>query len=175
MKVSTQDKTKIYKELTHLSVFEVGKKLGYDKDKTKDQLRNFIYSIKREVEKEPAKFGIGSEVVALVATRSKERQITGARSVTLKDVENLDLSKMMTTITKKALYHLDKKLSKANLKDVSITALATTLGISIDKYLLLTGQATENIAFRAKIDINVTNDQLLAQLLKKKETDETKR
>lgn len=89
----------------------------------------------------------------------------------LKNEELIDASKSTRDI---AIQALNKKLieiydNPEELRKVNLVQLATTFAILFDKSQLIQGLATENLAIRARIDINMNSSQALEQLNKIRE------
>jgi hypothetical protein len=96
-------------------------------------------------------------------TNQEIRKINTKELIELtKDTRNLAVQ----TLNKKLveMYHDEEAMNKINL-----ATLATVFGILFDKSQLLNGLATENIAIKAKIDVNMTSDSALAELNKMRE------
>jgi hypothetical protein len=172
IKLTDEQKRAIYKRLEEKSLLEVGYEFGLNKEyKNKNSLRTFILGVRREVEQDPEKFVISPEIVMRVREKMQTRALTKPDPNLPSDTPNLNELKLVDlaqSISKKAAYHLDKALSKKSLS-YPITQIALVMGIGIDKWLLLSGKATENIAFKAKIDVNLSAEKLLEQLLKFRE------
>jgi hypothetical protein len=74
-----------------------------------------------------------------------------------------------------ALATLHKKLALINtdedeLRKINLATLATTFGIMQDKALLLEGKATQNIAVKSKVDVNMSASQAIEALSKMRES-----
>lgn len=165
-----EQKREVFKECANKTLYQVGLQFGLDKVyKKKGTIEQKIYQIKREVIQNPQEFGITQDVLDIVAKGTKERTVVNREDPTVLSQDEVRMVDLTQTVAKKALAHIDKKLSKKDMSKVSITQLAQVFGISLDKFLLLTGRATENIAFKAKIDTNMTSDQLMSELLKMRE------
>ena len=167
--LTKEEKANVFRALQKFSTLKVGQDFGFDKKYTnKEGLRTFIYNVKKEVQGDPESFGITKEMVQTVKEELGSRQI--AKNSEEFNLEDVDITSLMGNITKKVMWHLDNKLTKKDLKNVSLVQLATVMGISIEKMMLLSGKATENIAFKAQIDVNMSSDKLLDQLLNHRQT-----
>ena len=166
LKLSTTEKTDIYKQMLEFSPYEVGVKCGYDKVyPNKNSLRTFMYNIKKEVEHDPTAFNIDLVLVDDVKKKSLDRAIVN-RQIGIVKQDEVKLTDLMGVISKKAGLHIEKMLDHKTLpRNITISQLAMVMGIAVDKTLLLSGRATENIAFKAKIDVNMSSDQLLEALV----------
>ena len=167
LNLTNNQKGDIYKRLIDKSPYEVGIELGYDKEyPNKNSLRTFMYNVKTSVERDPAAFGIDLALVEDVKKKSVERALVNRQEGIDKKKEEGTLLDLMGNITRRAGYHIEKILARQTLpKNVTISQLVMAMGVAVDKTLLLSGRATENIAFRAKIDVNLSSDKLLEALI----------
>lgn len=177
-KLTTEQKTEFYKKLIEKSPYEVGLEMGLDKEyPNKNSLRTYMYTIKKEVERDPAAYSITPEQVQQVQEISQTRALSNRQlGIDAKKDEDVSLLDLTKSVSKKAALHLDKILSSKTLpKGITIPQLVMAMGVSIEKTLLLTGRATENIAFKAKIDLNLTSDKLLEALIGIKDKDKNEK
>lgn len=96
-------------------------------------------------------------------TKQEIRELDNAKMVELA----LDLRNTTAEVLKIKLQNLlsnPEELSKTNL-----VQLTTAFGTLVDKAQLLSGLATEHIAIKANIDINISSDEAINQLNKMRE------
>lgn len=141
--------------------------------------RNAVYRIANEVRKEPERYGINKDVLDIVEAAMENRK---ANPHVTRPVEKQDYALIDFTDAKavaigsrnKVAELLHKKMdlingSKEELKKISLVQLTTAYGTLFDKAQIMQGQATENIAIKAKITKDMTPEESLAQLLKMRE------
>jgi len=75
----------------------------------------------------------------------------------------LDGRKQAFTILMRKLKLINS--SKKRLDDANVSSLAQVFGIIFDKGQIIQGQSTENIAMMAKVDSNMTPQQLMQAVL----------
>ena len=175
------DKTKgeMYKALVSNSYADIAVDFGIDIHyKDASGYRNAAYRIAKEVENSPEKYGVTPEVVELVKKAQADRKNSAGKVIHEKqDSAILDFSDTKAVTVggrNKALQLLHKKMDLLNnnkkaLESTNITSLATVFGIFFDKAQILQGQATENIAVKAKITKDMTPEESLEELLKMRE------
>ena len=175
------DKTKgeMYKALVSNSYADIAVDFGIDIHyKDASGYRNAAYRIAKEVENSPEKYGVTPEVVELVKKAQADRKNSAGKVIHEKqDSAILDFSDTKAVTVggrNKALKLLHKKMDLLNnnkkaLESTNITSLATVFGIFFDKAQILQGQATENIAVKAKITKDMTPEESLEELLKMRE------
>lgn len=178
---SIPDKTKgeMYKALANKSYAQVAVDFKIDihyKDAT--GYRNAVYRIAKEVEASPEKYGVTPEVVEIVKVSAEERKSRGNQPLAeMNDSAILDFTDTKAVTLggrNKAAELLHKKMDMINgsrrlLEKENLVSLAKVFGIFFDKAQILQGQATENIAIKAKITKDMSPDEALDQLLNMRE------
>lgn len=179
---SIPDKTKgeMYKALASKSYAQVAVDFKIDIHyKDQSGYRNAVYRIAKEVEASPDKFGITPDIIEMVKTAMEDRKANPG-SAQLKETNDsalLDFSDTQAVTVggrNKAAELLHKKMDMINkspalLKKENLVSLAKVFGIFFDKSQILQGQATENIAIKAKISRDMTPEESLEELLKMRE------
>ena len=89
-------------------------------------------------------------------------------------IEATDIVGRMTSVRDKAWSLIDKKLdmlakSPKKLREIQFGQLGTLGGIAFDKVQILRGEATSHIALKAKVEQNLTPEQLMQVVLKQRE------
>lgn len=177
------DRKKFFKALVTKNFSEAAQEIGMDKRYTNaSSLRATAYQLYKAID--PDKLGIDKEIVEMVQTAIEARKSAPGREIT--EVNDTDLINPEDTKSvfvggrNKAAMLLHKKMdrigrNKKLLDSVTLTQLATTMGIFFDKAQILTGQATENIQVMAKIASDISPEETLEMLLKmrEKESNET--
>ena len=152
---------------------------GLDKHyKDSRAVRNAVNKIYASAKKDPDKYGLSQEALDLIAAGMKHRSLTttktNAPSMAEQAIDNRDIGEVVSSVRDKVWQLIDKKLgrytnSKKKLDQISFKELGVMAGISFDKSQILQGKATENIAVLAKIDENLSPQQLLELALKARE------
>lgn len=168
----------MYRDLLKLSRRQVALKYGLDRYyKNEDSMISLIARISNEIRENPSKFGISEELVKDIEKAKEERNGVvnrkGGGLQEIPDVVHPDLANVKDLAemnSRKSAILLNRKLDmllkkKKELKNVSITALAQVYGITFDKRQIAKGEATEHIALRAKVDVNVSTEEKLRILL----------
>ena len=173
------DRKKFFKALVTKNFSEAAQEIGLDKRYTNaSSLRATAYQLYKAID--PDALGIDKEIVGMVQNAIEARKSAPGRVIS--EVNNTDLINpedtkgLMVGGRNKAAMLLHKKMdrlstSKKLLDSVTLTQLATTMGIFFDKAQILTGQATENIQVLAKISNDITPEESLEMLLKMRERD----
>lgn len=171
-------KRQIFKALANKSIHAVGLEFGLDKHyDTKTKITNVIYTIYKEVKASPEKFGLNTEVVQMVEKGIEERKAKRGSALLTQEstvVDPLDEKGLVVGAKKKVWVLLNAKLdylgkNRAAFRNESLMSLAKVAGIVFDKAQLVEGNATENIAIRAKVDPNMSSEEALSQLMKLRE------
>lgn len=178
-KLSDKDKGEMYKALANKSYAQVAVDFKIDIHyKSAAGYRNAVYRIAKEVEGNPEKYGVTQEVVDIVKTSAEDRKSNPSHQVTeTQDSALMDFSNI-TDVTivgrNKMAELLHKKIDLLNsnkkaLEKVNLVQLTTAFGTLFDKARILQGEATENIAVKAKITKDMDPDEALDQLLNMRE------
>lgn len=175
---SIPDKTKgeMYKALANKSYAQVAVEFKIDIHyKDSSGYRNAVYRIAKEVENKPEKYGVTQEVIDIVKSSQEDRKANpnAGQIQEQQDSALLDYSDTRSVTIggrNKAAELLHKKMdilnnNKSELAKVNITSLATVFGIFFDKAQIIQGEATENIAIKAKIEDDMTPEESLDALL----------
>lgn len=163
-----------------MSLADSGRAVGLDQHySTESSLRATAYKLYKSID--PHDLGISKDMVGLIEEKMAARKVyTPPKELTVEDrksIINIDDTKgLVLGGRNKAAALLHKKLDRLDrsnrlLDEVSLTQLATTLGILFDKAQILTGQATENIAVMSKISSDMTAEESLNALLKMREVE----
>ena len=188
-KISTTEEVKRY----HLTQDQIGNfyrlladhtfvgaalEMGLDKWYKKGTLGTVGSNIAKLVRNDPTKYIIHPDTVTKVDYAIQQRNVTGKTKETALElkvaVDNQSFKNTLEDARGLSLGILYKKLnqinkSKSALESINLTTLATTMAILIDKTQLLKGEATENVSVLAKIDQNMTPEQLLEAALRTRE------
>jgi len=177
--VTDSQKNSLFKALASKSTYEVGLEFGFDKRyTTKRSIQNAVYRIYQEVLQNLDKFGIPQDTAELVQNVMAERSKTPSKTpVDMGEqalIEEGDTEAIVIGGRNKAGIVLHKKLDYLNrhpkmLMNENLATLAKTFGILFDKAQIIQGMATENIAIKAKIDDNMSVDDVKNALLKFRE------
>jgi hypothetical protein len=180
MNLTETQKHSIFKSLATKSKFVVGMEFGFDRYyKTNQGVINAVSKVMNEVKKNPEKFAISSEIMDMVERGiDTRRRIKNPSPLVPNDPGQVDERDLVLGAKKKAWVLLNKKLdylSKHNkaFQAESIMSLAKLAGIVFDKAQIVSGEATEHIALRAKVDSNITPGEALTQLLSFREAQST--
>jgi hypothetical protein len=172
----------LFKKLAGSTLVEAGLSFGLDKYyDSKIAIKNAVQRYYGQVLTDPDKYGVSDEIAKMVQDSMYERymnpvsnkvQVRGTGEF---DLEHLDEKNLVLRGKKMSWLLLNKKLnaaakSKKELDKVSIPALASVAGITFDKAQIVNGEATENIALRAKIDENISVDDAINEILKRRES-----
>ena len=180
MKWGKAKEAEIFKQLAYKSTAEVGLEYNFDKVyPTKVAIRNAVCAIRTKVKTHPdnyTEFGITPEVQDLVTAAAETRNVAPAhKRQALKQLEiDLDPKMVLGKILGKTLALVDRKLdivtkSRKKLEATSFKELGVIAGIAFDKRQILLGEATQNIAVMAKIDINVSPEEALRMVSEMRE------
>ncbi len=174
MKLSEETKAEIFKKLASKPTLEVGVEFGLDKFfKNTRAVRNKVYATYQQVRQNPDFYKVGPDVVALVEQAMSARAVEGSTSNAVVD-DKTEIKEIVTNIRDKTFKLIDKKLdrvskSRAKLDAISFKDLGIIACISFDKTQILKGESTENIAVLAKIDKNLSPEEMIALVLKNRE------
>lgn len=109
--------------------------------------------------------------------RDKKSGKVTPETLTKREIKKLETNELidMTEYTRDALLHvLERKiklmmLSDTSLEKASLNQIVSAYGTMFDKAQLLNGLATSNVSVRAKVDVNMNADEVLAELNKMRE------
>lgn len=176
--LSDKQKAEMYMLLGKMSAYDAGIALGLGKRlTTANSVRGVVAKVKIEVEDNPERFlpyGVNKKVYAQVNSASEERQALVHKvdkQLAEKDAkDDVQLKDLILDGRKQAFTILMRKLklinsSKKRLDDANVSSLAQVFGIIFDKGQIIQGQSTENIAMMAKVDSNMTPQQLMQAVL----------
>ncbi len=161
--LTTKQKTTLVKDLIKFSKYQAGIKIGLQYKKKRSLLSAVDRTLK-EVRQDPKKFKISDEVLEMIGTSLKERNVVKVSKMGQETPESpedgldkLTIKELAQVGTHQALVLINKKLkilygSKKKLADESLTGLAKTMGILFDKRQISKGEATEFIALQARIE-----------------------
>lgn len=180
---TNKDKGEIFRSLVTKSAYQVGLDYGLEAHyKSKWSVITFIRKVEKEVRGNPGKFGVSQEIMEMVDKSLFERKSHRVETVGQGLVESpeltlsdLNIKDLIERGTKKSLLLLNKKLeiigkSKSQLNKESAASLAKVVGILFDKRQISMGEATENIALKAKIDVkNLTQEEMLKTIIQMRE------
>lgn len=181
MNLTETQKHSIFKALANKSQFAVGVDFGFDRYfKTNSGVVNKVGQIYREVLKDPEKFAVSTEIVSMVeqAMEARRRTKNPSPTIPISNPGEVDERDLVIGAKKKAWVLLNKKLDylgkhKKAFEAESIMSLAKLAGIVFDKAQIVSGEATEHIALRAKVDSNLSSSEALVQLLSFREAQST--
>lgn len=173
MRLPKEKEVEIFKALASKSTGQVGLDFGLDKTfSTMNSVRNAVTAIKNRISANPAEYGVSQEVVDLVNKAMKNRNVDKRVDVPLavKQKEAQGITNVIESVKNGAWALIDKKIkmtakSTKLLKETTFQQLGTIAGIAFDKHQIIKGEATENIAVRAKIDKNLSPEELLNVVL----------
>jgi len=178
-KLTDETKGKMYKALASKSYAEVAVDFKIDVHYSSAAgYRNAVYRIAKEVENDPEKFGVTPDVVEIVKTSAEDRKSNPQANLTNPDETGLvdfsNITEVTLTTRNKVGELIHKKLdylthNKKALEKVNLVQLTTAFGTLFDKARILQGEATENIAVKAKITKDMDPDEALDQLLNMRE------
>jgi len=174
MKISKENKVELFKSLASQPLYEVG--VAYNMDrfyKNKVAIKNAVYKIYNDIRHKPEDYGLAIETVNLVVDAVQNRSAAPSTSLQV-DNTKLETKELLGNIQGKTLRLLDRRLdllskSKKKLESVSLTQLGTLAGIIFDKNQIIKGEATQHVAVHAKIDKDMSPDQLIEFVQKTRE------
>ena len=179
--ITDKMKTEMFHALKEKTSLEVGYDFGMNYSYADNTVKQKMTNIKKEVIANPEKFGITDKDIAEVEKASNKRWLEGNEHSHRKPVPN-DLSvlkkkefnELIFSASSKAMLAVHKKLNEilqddAQLSKTSLTQLTTAAGILFDKRQISKGEATQNIAIKAKIDKDLTPEAKLDLILKMRE------
>lgn len=175
MRLTDVQKRSIFRTLANKSQYATGLEFGLDKYfKSNTGIINTVNKIYQEVKANPAKFAVSEEVVQLVEKGMMDRKSTHSAPLMIKNPGEVEVRDLIIGGNKKAWILLNSKMdylmkNKGAFKKESIVSLAKLAGIVFDKSQIMSGEATEHIAIRSKIDSGITSEQALEQLVKLRE------
>lgn len=182
MKLSDVQKRSIFKALANKSQFHVGLEFGLDKHyATNIQVTNAVNKVYRQVKEAPEKYALDAEILEIVEKGMKDRQKMGTLQVSPQEAslaaqapDKLSEKDLVLGARRKGWVLLHRKLdqlgrNKKALAAESIMNIAKVAGITFDKGQIVTGEATEHVLMKAKIDGNISSEEALAQLARLRE------
>jgi hypothetical protein len=175
--LTKQQKRDFFLSLLTDNFTEAGVKVGLGvMYNTQNSIRTNSYKLYKSLK--PHELDLSDDVVQGVKQAIEKRKIsqkvTPNEGIGGEILDPEDSKALVIGGRNKALMLLHKKLdrisaNKKSIDDLSLSQLATTVGILFDKAQIMKGEATENIAVMAKIDQNMTPEQSLDMLLKMRE------
>lgn len=178
MQLTQEQEVQLFRHLAYKSSYETGLDFGFDKYyKDAKAIRNSVINIYNRIKKNPAKYGIGDDVVTLVQDAMGNRALvrdTNNIPKAEKEIETGDIKASVLGVRDKAWRLIDRKLQRASksnkkLDQIGLRELGTLAGIAFDKAQVISGQATENIALMGKIEGNIDPQAALDLVLKMRE------
>ena len=170
-------KRAIFKALASKSYYHVGIDFGFDKHyASRPQIIREVRKIYLEVGASPEKFAVSQDALDLVnqslKTKTSGKPLDREEMTALAD---LDHTKLVVGTRNKSWYLLDKKLNhllknKKALKEESLKSLGWLSAVLFDKAQISEGKATEHIAVLAKVGDNVTVEEAMVHILKRRES-----
>lgn len=181
MNLTETQKHSIFKALATKSQFAVGLDFGFERYfKSNSGVINKVNAVYQEVKKNPEKFAIQPEVLDMVERGMEARRRTKNPSPTaaLTNPGEVNERDLVLGAKKKAWVLLNKKLDylgkhKKAFQEESIMSIAKLAGIVFDKAQIVSGEATEHVLLKAKIDSKITPADALIQLLSFREAQST--
>lgn len=178
MKLSDTVKRAIFKALASKSQYAVGLEFNFDKHyKDNVAINNAVNKIYRQVRDNPEKYAVSQELIDMVEQGMESRRTLGtqARSeVTTnaesRSLENMTSKELVIGARSKIWVLLHKKIdqmgkSRRDFNKESLMSLAKVAGIVFDKAQIASGEATEHIAIRAKVDPEMPVEQMLEHMI----------
>lgn len=172
-----EEEVEVFKALATYSITEVAYKFKLDRFySTPNSLRNAVTAIKNKIKANPANWGVPQTTVDIVENAMRARMVDtpGKTSLAIKNKEKKEIGNVIQDVRDRAWGLIDRKLnligkSRKALKEVTLQQLGTIAGIAFDKAQIIRGEATEHIAIKAKIDKDLTPEQLLTTVLQQRE------
>lgn len=175
--LTKQKKRDFYLSLLTMNFTEAGIAAGFGAMyNTNNSIRTNAFKLYKSLD--PKELELSDDVIEGVRMAIEKRKIsnkvTQHEGIEGAILDPEDSKALVLGGRNKALMLLHKKMdmiskSKKAMEDLSLSQLATTVGILFDKAQIMKGEATENIAVMAKIDQNMTPEQSLDMLLKMRE------
>lgn len=182
MKLSDSTKRAIFKTLASKSQYATGLEFGFDKHFDSNvKITNAVNKVYRQVKEAPEKYALDAEILSIVEKGMEERRMSGKsvlveqnNNVAVTRLEALPERELVLGARKKVWVLLHKKLdamakNKRLFNSESLMSLAKVAGITFDKGQIVSGEATEHIAMKAKIDGNITSADALGELMRFRE------
>lgn len=179
MKLTKEQEVEIFKALATYPITKVGYKFELDKRYTNiNTMRNFVITIKNKIAANPSAWNVSQETVDMVKKAMDERRVDHSNGTDVLIAEREALKKensnIIQNVRDNAWELINRKInmigkSRKMLRETTLQQLGTIAGIAFDKVQIMKGEATENIAVRAKIDKNLNPDDLLKLVLKQRE------
>lgn len=171
-------KETFYRNLVKMSLADSARSINLDESyRTESSLRATAYKLYKSID--PHELGISTDMVKLIEEKMQERKVYNPPKVLAPEEKKQllnpeDAKGMILGGRNKAAALINKKLDRLDrsnklLDEVTLTQLATTLGILFDKSQIIQGQATENIAVMSKISSDMSAEESLQALLKMRE------
>lgn len=176
--LNVEQEASVFRRLAFKSALDVGNEFNLGETyKDNKAIRNAITQIYRKVAKNPAKWGVPAETVSIVKDAMAHRSLVRVRTDISREERREEpgtFIERVTSVRNKSWELLDRKLARAaksnkRMDATSFRDLAVMAGISIDKALLLSGQATEHIAVMGKIDGNINPADAIDLVLRMRE------
>lgn len=186
IKLTPQQKGRIFKDLLHKTLLEVGVQHNlhayFNSDAT---VRGYVSRIFKEVAANPSLYGVSEDLANAVKQGVENRKVAGASlTAKMEKGEVLDQNDVKSVVVggrNKVAMMIHRKLDRINsskkmLDQTNLATLGTLFGIFFDKAQIIQGQATEHIAVLAKgIPDGMTPEESLEALLKMREADQVEK
>jgi hypothetical protein len=181
-------KRQVYMSLASRSMWKTGLEFGFEKYyPTAKAINQAVKMVKLEVESDPEKYAITPDLIETVrsamASRMKDPKAgnslanIGVKSVLGRvageEYKELDDKDLVLNANKKSWILINRKLDRIlksgkKIDDLSLGYLTSLVDKVFDKARIVKGEATENIAIRSKIDININPQQALEEVIKRR-------
>lgn len=193
--LTREEDAKIFMSLKNLSAQQTGwafhleertKTEGLTKEQIGDKIAGRVHDVKSRVEKNPQNYttyGIGAKEIETIQKACQARiedgqvrgRVAGHRDNNLKQrEEDLEFAKMLKNLRNRAWSLIGDKMEQAEndeevLKKINFRDLVVVGGTAFDKTQILSGLATEHIAMKGRIDSNLSPEDLLKEVLVRRE------
>jgi maltodextrin utilization protein YvdJ len=178
--LKTKDKADMFIMLEECTLLDVAKAFKFEERYSSPaSMKVMMNKIYKEVRQDPTKFGIDQEVADRVTKAVESRALTvkdpDAHAVVdealpaVKDIKSLAIENRNKSAKLISRFLDNLGTDESKLMGMNLSTLATTFGILFDKAQIVSGEATENIAVMAKIDTNMTAQDMLNMVLKTRE------
>lgn len=178
MKLTDTQKRGVFKALASKSQYAVGLEFGFDKHyKDNIAINNAVNKIYRQVKENPERYAVSQELLDMVEQGMTSRRTLGTagrseivENAASKSLESLSTKELVVGAKGKIWVLLHKKLdqmgkSRRDFNKESLMSLAKVAGIVFDKAQIASGEATEHIAIRAKIDPEMPVEDMLSRMI----------
>jgi len=176
-KLTDIQKRAVFKTLATKSQYQTGLHFDFQKYyKSNVQIINAVRKIYTDVKENLEEYGVSQELLEMVEDGMKTRRDQQGTAAMVPVMEGAVNEKTLVLGARtKAWTALNRKLdgilrSNKELKGISLSQLGVLAGISFDKAQIVEGKATEHIVMNAKIEKDMTVDELMSQIMRNRET-----